>query len=397
MDIVIVSTPGNPVRVLHIITQLELGGAQQTTLELLRRLDARRYQLTLVAAPGGPLELEARTIPGLEVHGVPSLVRPLNPWRDVLAVRDLTRFIRTRRFDIVHTHSSKAGILGRWAAHLARTPVICHTIHGFAFHPYQPAGIRQAYQAAERAAARITTRLITVSRHDERAARAVGIGRPGQHQYIPYGVDLGRFHSNGLTPQSARERLGLRTEAPTIGTIACFKPQKALQDFLAVCALVRKAVPDLQAVLVGDGRLRPQIERWRRALDLEDVVHLLGWQRDIPTVLTAFDVFVLCSRWEGLPVSVLEAQAMGLPVVVTDTGGVRDCIEDGVTGCLVPVGDVDGMSRRIVKLLRDGELARTVTKRSVAQVAERFTVDRMVKETETMYAAALHETGEGGT
>ncbi len=384
------------VRVLHIITQLELGGAQQTTLELLRRLEPNRYQVTLIAAPGGPLEADARAIPHVEVVTVPSLVRPLRPWRDVGCIRELTRVMRQRRYELVHTHSSKAGILGRWAAHRAGVPVICHTIHGFAFHPYQPRWIHRAYQMIERQTARTTTHLISVSRHDERTGLAAGIGRPEQYHYIPYGIDVGWFHPNGLSQQSARTRLGLRPEAPTIGTIACFKPQKAPQDFLAACEQLRQRVPSIQCVMVGDGVLRPQIERQIRAQGLEQTVHVLGWRRDIPSVLTALDVFVLTSRWEGLPLAVLEAQAMGVPVVVTDTGGVRDCVEHGVSGFIVPIGDAEALVDRVAALLRDSDHARVMGARAQAQVAERFSVDRMVKDVETMYTDALQAIGHKG-
>lgn len=381
------------IHLLHVITQLELGGAQQTTLELLRRLDRARYQLTLAASPGGPLEDDARAIPGLDVETFPSLVRSVHPWRDVRTLGELTGFIRKRRFDVVHTHGSKAGILGRWAAHLAGTPVICHTIHGFAFHPHQPAWVRRAYQAAERMTARITTRLVAVNRHDMRTSLSLSIGRPDQYRQIPYGIDLERFHPNGLTPQTARMRLGLHPERPTIGAVACFKPQKAPWDFLAVCARLKALVPNIQCVMVGDGQLRPFVEQRRRSLGLDETVHLLGWQRDIPTLLTACDVCVLTSRWEGLPVSVLEAQAMGVPVVVTDTGGVRDCLEDRVSGFIVPIGDVEALAQRTAALLRRPEMARSIAAQASVNAARHFSVDRMVREIDAMYVAALREAG----
>jgi len=387
----------HPVRILHVITQLELGGAQQSTLELLRRLDRRRYLPTLLTSPGGPLEADARAIPDLEVCLLPSLTRAIHPWRDLRALRALTAFMRAGRFDLVHTHSSKAGILGRWAARRARIPVTCHTIHGFAFHAHQPPWVRRAYEAAERLAARVTTHLIAVSGHDERIGVAAGIGQPWQYRRIPYGIDLARFHRNGLTPRTARGRLGLRPDAPTIGTVACFKPQKALGDFLAVCARVRRAVPEAQAVVAGDGRLRPQLERRRRALGLDGAVRFLGWRRDIPEVLAALDVFVLTSRWEGLPVAVLEAQAMGVPVVVTDTGGVRDGIANGSDGFLAPIGDVEGLSRPVEALLRDPGLARAVAARGAEQVRACHSIERMVQDTERLYKEALEAPGPGGS
>ena len=133
-----------PARVLHVITELELGGAQSTTLELLRRLTRSRYELALATSPGGPLEADARALADVRVHMIPSLARPLHPWRDARALQELTTLITQHRFDIVHTHSSKAGGGGRWAAQRAGVPVICHTIHGFAFHAGQPPWIRRS-------------------------------------------------------------------------------------------------------------------------------------------------------------------------------------------------------------------------------------------------------------
>jgi len=382
--------------VLHLITQLELGGAQGTTLELLQRLDRSRYSLTLVTSPGGSLEAEARRVPGLTVCTLPSFVRSIRPWKDLRCLIELRRFIRIRRFDIVHTHSSKAGVLGRWAAYWAGAPIICHTVHGFPFHSFQKPWVRLGYRAIERATGHATTDLITVNRADHETALAAQLTRSARHIRIPYGIDLQRFHRNGLSPQAARVQLGLRADAPTIGTIACFKPQKELHDFLMMCAQVRESVPEIQCVVVGDGALRSRLERQRRALGLDETVRFLGWRRDIPEILTALDVFVLTSRWEGLPVAVLEAQAMGVPVVVTDTGGVRDCIENGASGFIVPIGDTESLVDRVATLLRDSHHARVMGERALAQVAERFSVDRMVKAVETMYTDALQAIGHTG-
>ncbi len=376
-------------RIAHIITQFELGGAQQTTLTLLRHLAACGIAPTLITSPGGLLEAEARAVRGLEVRTLPSLGRTIHPWRDAAALHWLERFIHGRRFDLVHTHSSKAGILGRWAAWLAGVPVICHTIHGFGFHAKQPAGARRSFQALERATARITTRLISVSRYDQTTGLRAGIGRPEQYVHIPYGIDLRRFHRNGLCPQSARVRIGLDPNAPTIGTVACLKPQKAPEDFLEVCARVRRVVPQLQTILVGDGVLRLRVERRIRQLQLNDTVYLLGWRRDIPEILTALDVFALTSRWEGLPVAVLEAQAMGVPVVATDTGGIRDVITHGEDGWLAPVSDIGRLSEGVTRLLRERAFARTVSQRAHARVVQDHAVERMVTQTEAVYEEML--------
>jgi glycosyltransferase involved in cell wall biosynthesis len=263
-------------------------------------------------------------------------------------------FIRRHKIDIVHTHSSKAGILGRWAARLAGVKMIIHTVHGWGFNDHQRSWVRSFFVRLERAAARITTRLIVVSSRDKRYGLEHRIGTASQYVLVPYGIDPEAFHPEA-SPGSLRRELGISDAALVVGSISCLKEQKAPQDFLALASAVASRVSGVKFLVAGDGALRPEVEKLRGDLGLGADVFLLGWRRDIPRFLKAIDVFVLTSKWEGLPISVLEAMASFRPVVVTDTGGVLDLIKEGENGCLVPVGDVPGMARKVVDLLLDRE------------------------------------------
>ena len=378
-------------RVLHVLTQLDLGGAQTSTLDLLRSLDRHRFDPTLAAGRAGLLWPDAAAIPHLRLVTLPSLQRAIHPWRDTASILRLARFMRRERFDIVHTHNSKAGILGRWAAHLARVPIIVHTIHGFAFHDEQGAGARWLYTSLERRTASITHRLVSASTHDVDAGLRERIGHHAQYALIRYGIDRQRFTVNGQPRHALRRQLGLPADAPIVGMIGCLKPQKAPLDFLRVCSLVALQRPDARFLLIGDGALRPQVERWRRRLGLEERCLLLGWRRDIPALLHLMDVFVLTSRWEGLPIAMLEAMASGRPVVVSRVGGASDVMTDGENGYLVPPGDVRLFAHRVVSLLQHRALADRIGTAAAQRINDDFETTRMVGQLASLYEALAAE------
>ena len=372
-----------------MVTQLELGGAQRSTLELLARLDRRRFRPSLLSSDG-VLAQRARQIPGLSVTLWSSLRRAIHPLADGWTVARLVSFIRHGGYRIVHTHSSKAGILGRWAAHLAKTPVVVHTVHGWGFHAFQHPWARRCYQGLERGASRITDGLIVVSERDRDTAVQLGIGQPGRHRLIRYGIVAERFTRNG-TPQTVlRQSLGLAPDRPVVGTVACLKPQKAPLDFVHACALIRRRIPAAQFLLIGDGALRPQVERMRRHLGLEGSLHLLGWRDDVPDLLAAMDLFMLASRWEGLPIACLEAMASGVPVVATAVGGTPELITHGYNGWLVPAAQPERLAQAVVQLLQDPRTRHRMAAAGRGSLDGRYTLTRMVGETEQLYEELLN-------
>jgi len=377
------------IRVCHIITLLELGGAQQNTLYTAAHLDRRRFEVSLVAGPGGMLDAEAESIPGLKTHWIPELVREVSPTRDLVALLKLTALLRRLKPDLVHTHSSKAGILGRWAAHLAGVGAVVHTVHGFGFHPGMPSLKRQWFRTLETWTAPLTTRFLAVSQANLDGAVRSGIFPPGRARLIRSGVELGAFR-NGAKPGSLRADLRIAPDAPVVGMVGCLKPQKAPVDFVKVAAEVSRRVAGVHFLLVGDGELRGAVEGEVARCSLADRFHLLGWRRDIPSLFKNIEVLALTSLWEGLPRVVPEAMAASLPVVATRVDGTPEAVVEGETGFLVEPGDVNAMADRISWLLEHPEAARSMGLKGRERVGE-FDIDLMVTRLEALYESLLSE------
>jgi glycosyltransferase involved in cell wall biosynthesis len=385
-----------PIRVCHVITRLDLGGAQENTLYTVSHLGPG-YRPRLVCGPGGLLDAEARRIPGLAVSFEPALVRPIRPVLDLLALGRLTRLFRAERPHIVHTHSSKAGVLGRLAARRAGVPVVVHTIHGFGFNNRQPAPLRLLLVAAERMVAPATTHFVAVSRANLEEGIARGIVRGGRATLIRSGVPVGTFETAARDPalrngHGLRRELALPPRAPLVGMIACLKPQKAPLDFVETAARVARARPEARFVLAGDGELRGPVERRAASLGLDGRLFLLGWRRDVPRIMAALDVLVLTSLWEGLPRVLPEAIAAGVPIVATAVDGTTDILRDGDTGIVCRPRDVEGLAAGVLRLLGDPERGRDLARRARAVLPE-FDIDRMVRDQEALYARLVRDAG----
>lgn len=386
------------IRVAHVITRLDLGGAQDNTLHTVSRLQPP-FEAHLFAGPGGLLDAEAKAGLGEALRFVPALVHPIHPVRDAQAVVSLARAFRRLAPSVVHTHSSKAGIVGRAAARLAGVPVVVHSIHGFGFHDRQPAWLRAALVAAERAARPWTTHFVSVSAtHLERGA-ALGIVDPERGTVIRSGVHLADLTAAADKAErcgraAGRAAFGLPAEGPVVGMVACLKPQKAPLDFVAAAARIAKARPDATFVIAGDGPLREAVEARAEALGIAGRLRLLGWRRDVPDLLAVFDVAVLTSLWEGLPRVVPEAIAAGRPLVVTAVDGAAEILEHEEHALLVPPSDPDAVAREVLRLLDDPALGRRLVV-AARPLLQGFDIDRMVREQESLYARLLEKAAAG--
>jgi glycosyltransferase involved in cell wall biosynthesis len=381
--------PGAPVPVVHVITLLELGGAQQNTLATLARLDRARFAPQLACGAGGLLDGEARAL-GVPVHFLPDLVRPVRPLRDLRARAALVRLLAPLAAAgpvIVHTHSSKAGLLGRQAAARARAGPVVHSVHGFG-HDALPPGLRAAGLWAERRAARLTDAFLSVSRANIEEGRRLRLFGDRPVHLVRSGIDLRDFERARALRDAARRALGLAPDAPVVGLVACLKPQKAPLDFVAAAAAVARARPDARFFIAGDGELREQVEAAVAAAGLRDRLALLGWRRDVPALLGALDVLVLTSLWEGLPRVCPQAMAAGRPIVATAVDGIPEAVVDGRNGFLVPPGRPARAAEAILRLLGDPGLAARMGAAGRAAVAE-FSEDGMVAEQERIYTALL--------
>lgn len=374
------------INLLYVITKLELGGSQKQLLSLISGLDSGRFNLFLFTAKEGFLIEEARSIKGLTVHGSRFLERPINPLKDIVALLEICVFIRKNRIDIVHTHSSKAGIIGRWAARLSGIKAIIHTVHGWSFHDYQPYLLRKIYIWLERISAKFTDLIIVVSERDKENGLANNIAKAEIYRLVRYGIDKKQFQ---LKDNSIRKELGLSDEEVVVGSIACLKPQKSPEDFVKVASRVTQSLPQARFLLVGDGALRPKIKDLISKYNLDSRVILAGWRRDIPRLLSAMDAFVLTSLWEGMPISVLEAMTASVPVVATDTGGIKEIVREGENGYLVKRSDIEEMTDKINKLLKDESLRKCIAEKAGKSLGEEFSIDAMVRGTGALYQELL--------
>ncbi len=377
------------VKTIHIITMMELGGAQQNTLYTVAHLSPERFEPFLITGPGGPLFGEAAALGNHFV--APDLIREIRPLRDTKALIQLVRsIVRIQAAEprdapvIVHTHSSKAGILGRLAARLCRVPVIIHSIHGFPFHDFQPDRVRRFYIALEKGAACLTTHFISVSEAAVDTGCRLGIFSPECVSLIRSGIDIDRFRNPERAENETRAELGIPQGVPLVTMIACLKPQKDPVTFVEAAAVVLKEVPDAHFLLVGNGTLRDEVQKRIQAFGLAERFHLAGWRRDIPEILHATTVFVLTSLWEGLPRVLPQALAAGVPVVATAVDGSPEAVQDGRTGFLTRPGDAAGIARRVVDLLKNPAQVRTMM-RSAEEVLPAFDQTLMVEQQEQLY------------
>ena len=378
--------------ICHIITKLELGGAQEVALYAVSHLDRTRFRPVLLAGPGGLLTEEARRLPGVQTIILPALGRRIHAVTDVLAFLHLVMLLRRLKPAIVHTHSSKAGILGRWAAWCARVPVIVHTVHGFGVTPAQPLWMQRLFIVLERITGWTTTHWITVADVDAAKGRLWGLFDKNVSTIRP-GIDPAPFRQP-LRPdvrRNLRNELGIGCGEYLIGTVACFKPQKAPEDVIAVARLVCARMPAARFVLIGDGELRRPIEALIERHGLQEKVRLAGWRRDIPRAMACFDLVLLTSRWEGLPRVMLEAASAGVPIVATRVGGVEEAVVRRDRVRLCDAGDIDGLAAGIEALLSTCRAAAAPAAGSEYQLPKEFHIEEMVKQYQSLYDRLLSQ------
>jgi glycosyltransferase involved in cell wall biosynthesis len=377
-------------RILHLITRLDLGGAQQNTLFCTAHHDRRRFEVELIAGAGGILDDEARRIPDARVQVVPWLKHAVDPPRDVTALLKLGAYLKSRQIDLLHTHSSKAGILGRWAAHLAGVPSVVHTVHGWSFNETQPPGRRRAYIQLEKLTGTISDRLIVVASRNREQGLTLGIGRPEQYELLHSGIDADEFNRPTTARERVREALGFDSDHVVVGTLCCLKPQKAPLDFVRAAAAAHEKDQRLRFFIAGDGEQRSEVEALSRELGVTDVVRVLGWRRDAVDLLHAMDLFLLTSRYEGLPRAVLQAMAAGVPVIATAVDGTPEIVEDGRTGVLVPAGRPDEVAAAILRLAEDSTLRAGFIAEARQRLDASFDIRVMVRRLDRLYLSLLN-------
>jgi glycosyltransferase involved in cell wall biosynthesis len=379
-------------RVIHVITRLIVGGAQENTLASVHGLHHQYHlDVRLLAGPttGPEGSLESHVRAPFEV--VPALVRPVHPWQDCRALLDLTRRFRTLQPQIVHTHSGKAGFLGRLAARRARVPVIVHTIHGPSFGPFQGAAANIAFLTAERFAARATTHFIAVADAMTRHYLEAGIGNASQYSRIYSGFDLDPFLRARPHP-ALRARLGLDSNPLfVVGKIARLFTLKGHDDLLAVAPSLVARCPHIRFLLVGDGPWRQRLQTAAANLGLGSHFIFTGLvpPSEIPQYLALMDVLVHLSRREGLPRALPQAMAAGRPVIALDLDGAPEVCQQNHTGFLVKPGDLETLAQRLLELSRNPELRQRLGDEGRRLVSAHFSTRAMVAALHRLYCQLL--------
>ena len=378
-------------KVIHIITMLELGGAQGNTLFTVSNLDRNRFRVGLITGPGGILDEEATKIPDLDLKFVPALVRPVHPLKDLSAFIEITRILRKEKPDIVHTHSSKAGIIGRLAAKAAGVPIVIHSVHGFGFNPYQRLLVRRLYIFLEKFMARYTNVLITVAEENIKTGLRCGIGNRELYTLIRSGVDIQKIKRSAAATdlRALRQELKLPEDAKIVLSVGPFKVQKDPIAFVECAARVASQVPAVKFLWSGDGELRADVEKRVRELHLENVIALLGWRKDIPALLRLCDVFILTSLWEGLPRAGVEALIVGKPVVAFAVDGIPEIVRDGQNGFVLPPGNHDEFARKLIQVLIDPNLHKNLSAEAARSIDASFDIHRMVRQQEQLYGETV--------
>lgn len=384
-----------PVRVLHLITRMIVGGAQENTLLSVEGLDQLpEYEVTLISGvdrgPEGDLLPRARETNRLIV--VPELGRSINPLNDVIALWKLYRLIRSGRYHIVHTHSSKASVLGRMAAKLAGTPLILETLHGHVFHSYQPWVINRLLRGVYRLCALMTDHFISVADLVSREAILAGIDRPEKFSTIYSGMELDWFLNAEVDPLAVRREFGIAKDALVVGKIARLFPLKGHDQLLDAAPAVVERHPEVRFFLVGNGVLYDHLRRRARELGiLENFVFAGLIRRErIPEMLSAMDVVVHTSLREGLARVLPQALAMGKPCVSFDIGGASEVVIQGETGYIVRPGDAAGLAEAVLRLLADPQLRARMGEAGRRRVDPAFRAETMVEQIAALYALLVN-------
>lgn len=385
-------------RICHVITRLIIGGAQENTVLTCRGLVERGHDVLLAAGqetgPEGSLWPQAEQS-GAGLVRLEHMRRAVNPLHDAQALRELVALFRRTKPDIVHTHSSKAGILGRAAAARAGVPMIVHTIHGMSFNRTQGAASRAVYRFLERRAACHTLAFISVADAMTDQAVAAGIAPRARFTTIRSGMETDRFRLDATVRGEVRAAWGAGDNDVVIGTIARLFDNKGYEEILAAMPAIVRGAPEARFVWIGDGARRAAYRERLARIGLEGRVTFAGLvpPEEVARLLSGFDILVHASRWEGLPRAVVQALLCEVPAVSFDNDGAAEVVLDGVTGRLVRYGEVEGLARAVIELAKDTGLRARLGAEGRRRVVQDFDWRTMVERIESVYAALREARG----
>ena len=377
------------IRVLHIITRFIRGGADENTRYTAEALDPKYYWVNLLA--GGESDFSYLDEIGKEVSVlvIPELKRNIDPVNDLIAFVKIFKLIKSRKYHLVHTHTAKGGFIGRMAAALAGTPIIVHTLHGVTFHDFMSPLRKHLYILLERLAALVTDLFITVG--DDLKTRYISrnIGSSEKYVTIRSGIDLKEFWEARELPNDfiavEKEKLGIPHSDVVVGTISRLEPRKGHIYLLRAASRIVSKFPNIKFVIIGDGYYKTFLEEEVKNLNLTEHIIFLGHRKDVPKLIALMDIVTLTSLWEGLPRALVQAAAVGKPIVTFDIEGAREVVEEGVNGFIVPPQNIDLLTEKLLFLATNLPIAQTMGLQGRKRVNNCWDVETMVQRTLEVY------------
>jgi glycosyltransferase involved in cell wall biosynthesis len=373
---------------LHVITRLIRGGADENTLYTVKGLDKQRYQVDLAVGSGSELS-HFGELGDVGIHVVPELTRDPHPWKDLAALVKLAALMRRGRYEIVHTHTAKAGFLGRLAAAMVGSPIIIHTVHGVTFHAHLSPPLRAFYLGLERVAARFTHQFVAVGEDVKNIYLRSGVGTAQEYETIYSGMPLREYLEAGRMGAPEREalraELGYESHHRIVVMAARLEQRKGHIYLFETVRRLRDRHPELRVLILGDGHYRGVLEAQCRELGIAPIVRFLGHRLDLARVLAAADISVLTSLWEGLPRVLVQSAAAGKPILTFDVEGAWEVVRDGRNGYLVPSRDVDTFTARLDELLRERGRADAFGAAGPDQVGTQWAVETMLERLDDLY------------
>jgi glycosyltransferase involved in cell wall biosynthesis len=376
------------IKIAEVITRLDWAGSPDIVRIICESITPL-YKVKLITGPSS--HLTSKTNLFLEkfkdnVIIVPSLKRNINPLWDCLALIKLYLLFRKERFDIVHTHTAKAGILGRIAAYIAGIPSIIHTPHGHNFYGYFGPIMSKFIVIMEKFVGRFTNKIIVLTELEKRDFLSFKVKNPVDIEVVPLGLELGEFSKlERISKEDKKREVGLAYNDRIVGMVSRLEPVKGPHYFIEAAAKVVNLFKQVMFLVVGEGSLRLKLETKAQELGLKDRIKFLGWRQDALEIISILDILVQPSLNEGVGMVLLEAQSLGVPVIATNVGGIPEVVKDGVTGILVPSQDANSIAKALNYLLGDEKEREGMGREAKRWVKDKFSSHKMIKEIAEIY------------
>jgi len=384
------------VKIAHIITRMDRGGAPDIVRILFEKLDQEQFDLTLIyGLTVSPSQRSAEFLKSLGKRAIliPALCRAISPFYDLAAFFAILKVLRNEKFHIVHTHTAKAGILGRIAARIAGVKVIIHSPHGHDFYGYFGDLASWFIVCAERFAAPFCEKIHALTELEKKDMLLFKICPPEKIKVIYSGVEVGFLRPSQHLVDNIRAELSVKDKIHFVGMVGRLEPIKGVSYFIEAAKMVTQEMDNVEFLVVGDGSLKEDLKKMAESLGLSAHLAFMGWREDVNTILFTLDLLVLSSLNEAVGRCVLEAQAVGVPVVATRVGGVPEVVLDGVTGLLVPPKDPKKLAEAILFLLKTDDKRRQMSEAGRGWVDEKFSDRVMVEKFVELYRELMREKG----